>query len=136
MKKMNVFDLLEQDEVWVTQEGETLRLEDMEPRHRRNTLAFLRRRAHELHERMSLYYITVPAPTADIASLMFEREMTEHFEKEPKVWLEEQPLMQRLAALVVEDTEREMCTALRLVASTTVTPVGHVSRLGGIRRGE
>lgn len=33
---------LEQDEIWITRDGRTLRLEDMDPTHRKNTLRMLK----------------------------------------------------------------------------------------------
>lgn len=135
--KLSALDLLDQDKIWVTREGEQMQLEDMEPSHRRRTLAFLARRMHGLHEHLVRFYLTVPGPTAEIASHMFEREFSEFMNKPVETWFAEQPLVRRLTELVNADAQRERSAALKLVGSHTVTPPVNARRLfsGGIRRG-
>lgn len=44
-ERPDLLELLDQEELWWPAEGPPVRLEDMGPRHKRNTLAWLRRRA-------------------------------------------------------------------------------------------
>lgn len=44
-ERPDFLELLDQDELWWPAEGPPIRLEEMGPRHKRNTLAWLRRRA-------------------------------------------------------------------------------------------
>lgn len=133
--KMSVLDLLDQDKIWVTREGQTLTLEEMEPSHRRNTLALLRRKAFSLNLLYFTRYFGGPGPNGDIAQSTFERATDEFIDQDPKKWLEEQPLVSRLAALVDADGARERRLALRLVRPDIPQHAGPVVRLGGLRRG-
>src|SRR4051794_36404566 len=47
-RAMNMLDHLGQTEVWTTRGGRTLRLEDMDPSHRRNLQWWLRQHARKL----------------------------------------------------------------------------------------
>lgn len=133
--KMSVLDLLDQDKIWVTREGQTLTLEEMEPSHRRNTLALLRRKAFSLNLLYFTRYFGGYGPSGEMAQLAFDHAADEFIDQNPKEWLEEQPLVRRLAALVDADGARERRLALRLVRPDIPHHAGPVVRLGGLRRG-
>lgn len=134
--KMSVIDLLEQDKIWITREGQMLTLEEMEPRHRRNTLALLRRSALGLNFRYFMRYFGGPGPNGDMGSLLYERAADEFIDQKVDEWIEEQPLVRRLQVLVIEDGIRERRAALNLVRHEMPQHGGRVARLGGIRHGE
>lgn len=133
--KMSVLDLLEQDKIWITREGQTLTLEEMEPRHRRNTLALLRRKALGLNLLYFTRYFGGYGPSGEMAQLAFDHATNTFIEQKPKEWLEEQPLVSRLAALVDADGARERRLALKLVRPGISHHAGPVVRLGRLRRG-
>lgn len=95
--RLTITEILEQTEIWQCADGMPIRLERMEPSHRRNTLAFLRRRAHTLHDHM-FWSVFAMAPDD-----VFEQAITE----DPAQWLERQPFIARLAELVIEDEKAE-----------------------------
>lgn len=131
----STLDLLEQDKIWVTREGQTLTLEEMEPRHRRNTLALLRRKALGLNLRYFMRYFGGPGPSGDMGSLLYEQAADEFINQKVDEWIEEQPLVRRLAALVDADAARERRIALSLIQSHAPNHAGPVVRFGGLRRG-
>jgi len=107
---MNTKQLLDQDEIWRTRDGMPIRLVDMDPDHRRSTLAFLRRRAAylrnayffcEMAERLGWAW----AQSHVLEELLtdYERSLTDH----PEHWLERRPLVIALARLVAEDEHAE-----------------------------
>jgi hypothetical protein len=91
---IGALDLLEQSEWWVTKDGQKLRLKDMAPSHRANTLALLRRGAFTLH----LAHVSSPifndAPDSVTNELVAE---------DSAEWLEKQPLIRRLRNMVKAD---------------------------------
>lgn len=93
---------LDNDETWTTGDGETIALEDMEPRHRRNVLAWLEKRAEALKLADDLSLCSVVGPSGDAASDMFEMSVGQQFEMSAAEWLEEQPLV-----IALRDLESE-----------------------------
>jgi len=103
---MNTRQLLDQDEVWITNDRMPLLLIEMEPSHRRNTLRFLRRRAHYL---MKAY---VWCEIREV--LRFGTPEDDHDDAagvglldDPEQWLERRPLIRELARLVHHDELEE-----------------------------
>lgn len=133
--QMSQLDLLEQDKIWITREGQTLTLEEMEPRHRRNTLALLRRQALSLNLRYFMRYFGGPGPSGEVAQYTFESAADEFINQRVDEWIEEQPLVRRLKMLVDEDSARERRIALTLVRHDVSRHAGPVVRLGRLRRG-
>lgn len=130
-------DTIEQDVTWITRDGRALKLEDMEPSHRRNVLRMLERRAVGLNQLAFRRYFVFPlggAPTSDGASMMFEHAMDQFIEQHPSDWLREQPLVRRLRTLVDEDNARERRIALTLARNHAVAHPTPVKRSRGLRR--
>jgi hypothetical protein len=95
--------LLQQSRLWITKDGRELRLEEMEPSHRDNLLAYLRRRAKTLHF-CSAGLLGVPMPDIDtMAYDMVSDALDREIYMDPAEWLEEQPLVIRLVQLAGED---------------------------------
>jgi hypothetical protein len=87
-------EILKQDEFWWTREGEQVRLVDMGPRHKRNTLAMLRRN----NDAMSLRF----------AVAVFDNDASDETKRDAAAfgaddWLEEMPLIKRLHELIAAD---------------------------------
>lgn len=100
-------DVLRQDKIWIAKDGRKLRLEEMEPGHRSNLLAYLRRRAPGLHLQNALRLSTMPMP--DIESMAYDTlsdGINRELDMPPERWLEEQPLVIRLAELAAESEDR------------------------------
>jgi hypothetical protein len=95
--------LLAQDEIWHPKNANPIRLQAMAPSHRRNLLAWLRRRAPRLKESTAWSYLTGPGPSGDMACDAFDRELDELDAQDPQAWLAEQPLVIRLANLIAAD---------------------------------
>jgi len=95
---------LMQDQMWTTREGVTLRLEDMTPDHRRNTLCWLRRHAAGLKFHYELSIIMSPMqPSGDMACDAFDAGLRELEEEPDAQWLNTTPLVLRLTGLVAAD---------------------------------
>lgn len=88
-------DLLEQNVWWVTRKGEQIKLADMEPSHRANTLAYLKRNARKVVDAAYSVYV---ADAPDEVQRAFEQ-------GDPWVTLAESPLVSRLLALVDGDAK-------------------------------
>jgi hypothetical protein len=126
--------MLEQNEIWVTRDDRTLRLEDMNSTHRKNLLAFLARRKVTLNLKMFTSYFGGYGPTADGALALYEREVGEFVDKPVDTWFEELPLVRRLRELIRDDDARERRLALNLVRNHVTDAAGPVRRRGGLRR--
>jgi hypothetical protein len=98
---------LMQDQTWTTQDGETLKLEDMTPSHRRNLLAFLERRARRLLDRYIWNLCSGPEPIGDAAVALFESMLEAIEVRDPIEWLNETVFVKRLRQLIAEDEENE-----------------------------
>lgn len=95
--------ILGQSEWWRTADGMPIKLTTMEPEHRRNTLAFLRRRSESLRtHHWWLLFGEAPDDVVDDAERMLEEPAEQ--------WLERLPLIQELARLIRldESVEGEM----------------------------
>lgn len=93
-------DLLVQDEHWITGDGRTLRLNDMDPAHLRFALAFCRRYAATLHYDVETALLF--EPESDVEGEWFWRDalLRQHQGTAPEVWIDDTPLVRRLVALV------------------------------------
>lgn len=92
-KRASVLWLIaEQDEVWWPKGRGPVRLEDMTPQHRANTLRLLRRNCLMTHFAWTNQFLGAPEDVID-----------EVFRETPEKWIERQPLVRRLARLVAED---------------------------------
>ncbi len=108
---MDIFELLHQDAVWQTRDEGVVRLEDMSPDHRRNTLALLRRwapvgadRAHFAYS-MHLLLSMRGSEAAEMAGEMLERGLeaeSDEIHEDPSRWLEGTALVTRLRAMCEE----------------------------------
>lgn len=96
-------DTLHQDERWLDKAGTEHRLDDMPPSYRRHLLAFLRRRAFGLAFRDSIAALSSPlAPRGDMACDAMDHALDWQM-AHPAEWLENTPLVKRLASLVAQD---------------------------------
>lgn len=86
--------LLAQDREWWTAVGARVLLDEMGPRHKRNLLAMLRRKSPRYHLSYSMSPVFANAPDEVIDDL--ERQ-------DPVEWINEQPLVRRLVALIAAD---------------------------------
>lgn len=100
----NILDLLRQDEWWRPFEKPPVRLVDMTVSHRRNLVAWLERRAFSLHLqesfRNAMIAVSPIGPGGDMACDAFDSMSMEHDRKDPREWLDEQPLVQKLRELI------------------------------------
>jgi hypothetical protein len=105
---VKMLDLLEQSSVWEPNDDRgVVPLEQLDLSHKRNLLRWLRLRAEQLHAAaFRSYFLVVEPPTAEIASLMFEREADEFMRQDPKQWLEQRPLVKALIALIAQEQKR------------------------------
>lgn len=88
-------DLLDQNVWWVTRKGEQIKLDDMEPSHRANTLAYLQRNARKIVDGAYGGYM---ADAPEHVQRAFEQ-------GDPWVTLSESPLVSRLSVLVSGDIQ-------------------------------
>lgn len=99
--------ILEQDEMWWPREGPPIRLTDMGPRHRRNTLAMIRRGAAATKFAYEISLLSGPMPDPDsMAADMVDEGLRQLAEQDSAEWIEEQPLVAQLANLVALDQTR------------------------------
>ncbi|GLY55342.1 hypothetical protein [Lentzea sp. NBRC 102530] len=98
---MDVFDLLEQDEVWVDVHGTEHDISDMEPRYVGNVIRFMERKAQALINGYAWSMVkTTSMPGADthafdVVTAAFGAELDEMY-RDPVAWLRELPLMKAL----------------------------------------
>lgn len=88
-----------QDRVWIDQTGKEWRLEEMEPRHRANLIAWMERHAFAFHDRECSRMALGPRPQGDMAQYEFDRSFDELLDTDPLEWLRSTPLYQRLVEL-------------------------------------
>jgi hypothetical protein len=90
-------DVLEQNVWWVTRDGKVLKLVDMEPSHRKHTLAYLKRNATQIADNLVAPYLhDAPDHVVNAAQHLDGWE-----------YLTELPLVKRLAELVAADEKAE-----------------------------
>jgi hypothetical protein len=77
-----------------------IRLDDMDPEHRRHVLGWLRRHAHDLYAQR-LDQIAHAHRTGASTRAEFAAELALHRARHPEEWLDQQPLVQALDRLVV-----------------------------------
>ena len=77
------------------------------PRHARNIIGWLRRRAGFLHDIACLEFMSVPEPSGDMASAEYNAAFDVLNEMEPVEWLMETPLVKNLKTKIkaAEDEE-------------------------------
>lgn len=127
-------DIIEQDKIWITRDGRALRLEDMDPTHKKNVLRLLRSHAVMLNLRQFTRYFVVDGPNGEVAQSIFERTMEAFIRQDLDEWFAEQPLVRRLRALVDDDNARERRLALKLARVDAPTTAGPITRTRGLRR--
>lgn len=93
-KGITRLDLLGQKVWWITKEDVRVKLVDMNPGHRANTLALLERQAEQMHLVYAGSGVFMNAPDDVQASLENE---------DPRKWLSKQPLIKRLRRMVKAD---------------------------------
>lgn len=96
--RMTITELLFQDEWWQCQDGMPIRLVEMEPSHRFNTLAWLWRRARVLY-RHYLWHTQTHATMRALDAAGADEAIMEA----PEKWLGRQPLIVELVRLVKID---------------------------------
>ena len=135
---MNLVSLLDQNEIWQTADRVVIRLTEMDPTHRRNTLALLRRRAqynHMMYHRVE-EQIMLSAPD-DVYNEWWSTS-SKSLMDDPAAWLERRPLVIELARLVRLDEDAaitadgeivpdkfEIGTALHALAEWSVCRFAH-----------
>lgn len=88
-------DLLGQSEVWLNAEGQTLRLDDMEPDYCARVRAFCLRQAEAAHANL-LYQMTLgPGPSSESAQDAFDSEFGALADEgeNPQAWMAQQELL-------------------------------------------
>jgi len=100
--RMTITELLLQTEWWQCQDGMPIRLEDMEPSHRFNTLAWLLRRSRMLF-RHYLWHVACNTPERALATAEANDVLMETTER----WLSRQPLVIELVRLIKIDDSIE-----------------------------
>lgn len=97
-------DLIRQATWWITKDKQVIRLEDMAPTHRANTLALLRRNATGFRDAEMWRWMTDDMPDDVSGSLMAEMsDGVEVRQKRAWKWLKRKPLVGRLRELVKAD---------------------------------
>lgn len=105
---MSGTDAVVNDKSWTDAEGKYWRLEEMDPRHRRNVLRFVRERAliyyaaNEIREELFDDYMPEETYVTEDQMARFlpiELGLGRHKESDAKAWLEETPLVKRLVEL-------------------------------------
>lgn len=94
---------LHQDEYWVTQDGQKIRLDLMTQRHLNNVLEMLRRRASGLkfHDDLSMCSMPMPGEWTHAFDDVSDA-MDQQFNMPAREWLESTPLVYRLRVLTGE----------------------------------
>lgn len=95
-------NLLDQDQIWVTQDGRRMALEVMERSHRRNVLAMLERRVPNLYREWLSEFLDEGVTLEQLAGLGWvsrDPATGRFFPSGGSRWLEDQPLVRRLRAL-------------------------------------
>lgn len=85
---------------WVTKEGETLSLDKITPRHARNIIGWLRRRAGFLHDIACLEFMKIPEPQGEHALDDYNSSFDQLNEMDPVEWLMQTPLVINLKAKI------------------------------------
>lgn len=108
-RSMSGTDAVFDNSHWTDATGKWWRLEEMESRHQRNVLKFVRERAliyyaaHQIREELFDPYMPKETYVTEAEMARFlpiELEMGRHSENEAREWLEETPLVLRLKTLV------------------------------------
>lgn len=128
------FSTLEQDVIWITRDGRTLRLEDMDPTHRKNTLRLLERKKIQFNMIAFSRDFGGYGPNGEVAQWCFEREVDEFIKQGIDNWFTKLPLICRLRELIAKDDERVRQLALKSALQQTVATAGPVVRPKGLRR--
>lgn len=123
---------LEQDVIWITRDNRTLRLEDMDPVHRKNTLRLLERKKIQFNIIAFTRDFGGYGPSGEMAQWCFEREANEFIEQGIDNWFSALPLVRRLCELITDDNARERRLALKLAHRHTVATAGPVVRSRGL----
>lgn len=88
-------DLLEQSEVWLNAEGQTLRLDDMEPNYCARVRSFCLRQAEAAHA-LLMYQMTLgPDPSGEVAQDAYNAtfDALEQEGENPQEWMARQELL-------------------------------------------
>ena len=97
---------LRKTDTWATKDGRTLALENIEPSHRANLLAFLQRRAAFAKQGVEAEYVYGHEPHGEMALEDFHSELDHIAWQSPEEWLSDQPLYKRLVSLEEERVGR------------------------------
>jgi hypothetical protein len=94
-----IFELLDQNKVWVSADGRVTPLEEMNVRHRRNLILWLVKNAHSIKFRYELYLTSGPGPSGEMACDAYEQGMQALMDIPDDIWINETKLMRRLRKL-------------------------------------
>lgn len=94
--------VLSQTEFWFTRDGRELRVDELSLRYKRSILAFLERRAPSLLAGWVSRTLDCASTASEHAADGLYRLADEAMSKRPVTWLYEQPLAERLEALIRE----------------------------------
>lgn len=105
-QQVSLLAVLDQREVWIDKDRNTVTLDDMSPRYARNLIAWLNRRADRilLAAQMRLSR-DAAAPHGDMAQDALDGALDNLLRANAEEWLEEQPLMQRLHEIAEEQEQ-------------------------------
>ena len=102
---MKLYEMLDQNKVWIDGQGVTHELKTMDPMHRDNVLAWLERRVDSLKAGYEFRLLMGPQPGGDAASDCFDAAMDELMDMSDEEWFEELPLVRKLRKLKRRQTE-------------------------------
>jgi hypothetical protein len=94
-----VTDLLHQEQRWLTSDGRTIAIDAMTPDHADHALAWLRRHAAGLHASYETQLLLEPEPVSARERLNQHMAIAAHRRIAPDEWLDDTPLVRRLATL-------------------------------------
>lgn len=122
-RRKTVYERLNDSAQWVDQYGKAWELGRMDPSHRANLLAFLRRNAETYHFTYVAWLLMfLSEPNGDQAALDLDRDVEGEMTVSSRVWLERQPLVERLRGYVALDEGRDPATGDRGYAAAVDSP--------------
>lgn len=106
MAAVDILAQLDSEDGWVTKDGTYVPLDEMSAAHRARLLAWLRERAESLKFHADYAMTTCAYPRGEQAAVDFDAGFDWQLQQSAMEWLEETPLVTRLAELVKADEQR------------------------------
>jgi hypothetical protein len=99
VKTEDILELLDQDDAWVTREGQVILLDELDAERRSSLLAWLRVHAPAFKAAEEADLVSYGMPSGEAAFDMVLGGIMQLIGMSPEEWIEEQPLVQRLVEL-------------------------------------